>query len=201
MLSSQRCDHAIRNGIGQHVGPLRHRRLRYPDGLGRQGVCATKKADGFGLEHWHAAQVSTLTELSASALTISAVPIDAMARLLKDRVALAIDAGWSVGDLAAAAGTTSSAVSQWKSGATTEIKAKSAHGLERLTGWRSEWWSSGKLPMKIGDPPQQQELWPFEGFDKARFDRLTERQKGFVEKAALEEIERLEAAAGKDRAA
>lgn len=54
--------------------------------------------------------------------------------------------GMTVGRLAKAAGVTSSAVSQWKSGKSTAMKVESAAGLERLTGIRALWIASGHGP-------------------------------------------------------
>jgi hypothetical protein len=72
-----------------------------------------------------------------------------MAVTLQKRVELAIQAGYSVGALAAAAGKKSSAVSQWKSGGVKTIKADSVVGLARLTGWSQEWWATGKGPQEV----------------------------------------------------
>jgi hypothetical protein len=70
-------------------------------------------------------------------------------RTLQQRAQAAIDAGFTNGDMAKAAGVSSGAVSQWISGETKSLKASSAHGLEKLTGWRSEWWSTGKPPKEV----------------------------------------------------
>lgn len=67
-------------------------------------------------------------------------------KTLQQRVEEALDAGFTVGALAEAAGTSSSAVSQWKSGRTQALKAKTAAGLEALTGWSAGWWATGKGP-------------------------------------------------------
>jgi len=75
-----------------------------------------------------------------------------MAIPLKDRVQQAIDAGYTVGQLAKAAGKNSQAVSHWKSGATLTIKADSALGLARLTGWSADWWVTGKGPREDKAP-------------------------------------------------
>jgi hypothetical protein len=65
-------------------------------------------------------------------------------KTLKQRTEEAIAEGFTVGQLAAAAGKTSAAASLWLSGATKTIKADTAIGLEKLTGWRWEWWVTGK---------------------------------------------------------
>ena len=70
-------------------------------------------------------------------------------KTLKERTEFAITQGFSVGRLAKAAGRSSSAVSQWRSGETRELKADSALGLSKLTGWATEWWISGKEPRII----------------------------------------------------
>lgn len=65
-------------------------------------------------------------------------------KTLKERVQHAIDEGFTVGQLSAAAGKSSSAASQWLSGQTKTLKADSAVGLEALTGWNATWWVTGK---------------------------------------------------------
>ena len=67
-----------------------------------------------------------------------------------------MDAGFTNGDLAKAAGVSSGAVSQWLSGNTKKLRGESAAGLQRLTGWSASWWSTGKLPRETSllDHPQ-----------------------------------------------
>jgi transcriptional regulator with XRE-family HTH domain len=67
-------------------------------------------------------------------------------KTLKERTDFAVASGFTVGKLAKAAGKSSSAVSQWRSGETRELKGESAIGLAKLTGWTAEWWISGKEP-------------------------------------------------------
>lgn len=67
-------------------------------------------------------------------------------KTLKQRTEEAIEAGFTVGQLSAAAGKSSSAASQWLSGGTKTLKADSAAGLAALTGWSAEWWATGKGP-------------------------------------------------------
>lgn len=67
-------------------------------------------------------------------------------KTLKERADFAVASGFTVGKLAKAAGKSSSAVSQWRSGETRELKGESAIGLAKLTGWTAEWWISGKEP-------------------------------------------------------
>lgn len=65
-------------------------------------------------------------------------------KTLKQRTEEALAEGFTVGQLAAAAGKTSAAASQWLKGTTKTIKADSAIGLEKLTGWSWVWWATGK---------------------------------------------------------
>lgn len=65
---------------------------------------------------------------------------------LQQRAREAVDAGFTNGQLAKAAGVSSGAVSQWLSGNTRSLRADSAVGLEKLTGWSASWWATGKLP-------------------------------------------------------
>lgn len=133
--------------------PLGHRARRDAyRGCGRGGRAA-KQTDGFGLEH--SCEVSTLTDLSASALTNTAAQISGMALTLKARTQMAIDAGYSVGALATAAGVSSPSVSHWLAGRTKKIKAETAVGLESLTGWNSHWWITGKGPQKKASSPDE----------------------------------------------
>lgn len=73
---------------------------------------------------------------------------------LQQRVQEAIDAGFTNGQLAKAAGVTTGAVSQWTSGGTKSLKAKNAAGLEKLTGWSASWWATGKPPKGVGGVEQ-----------------------------------------------
>jgi hypothetical protein len=65
---------------------------------------------------------------------------------LRDRMAIAIAAGHTPTAMARAADVESAAVSHWIAGRTKTLKAKSALGLAKLTGWNAEWWFSGKGP-------------------------------------------------------
>lgn len=65
---------------------------------------------------------------------------------LQDRVEIAIAEGFRPSHLAKAAGVSSGAVSQWRSGETMALKLESAIGLAALTGWSVEWWSAGVGP-------------------------------------------------------
>jgi len=80
-----------------------------------------------------------------------------MALTLKARTQMAIDAGHSITDLANAAGLSSPAASHWLSGKTKKIKGETAIALEKLTGWNSHWWITGKGPQvkvpELGNPP------------------------------------------------
>lgn len=73
------------------------------------------------------------------------VPILGMSTL-QDRVEIAIAEGFRPARLAKAAGVSSGAVSQWRSGETQALKLESAIGLSALTGWSVEWWSTGVGP-------------------------------------------------------
>lgn len=64
---------------------------------------------------------------------------------LAQRTRQALDAGFTNGDLAKAAGVSTGAVSQWLT-TTKTLKATSATGLSVLTGWNVKWWASGTGP-------------------------------------------------------
>lgn len=67
---------------------------------------------------------------------------------LRDRMAIAIAAGHTPTAMARAAHVESAAVSHWIAGRTKTLKARSALGLAKLTGWNAEWWLSGKGPQE-----------------------------------------------------
>ena len=65
---------------------------------------------------------------------------------LQDRALDAVAAGFKPAELARAAGVSNAAVSHWLAGRSKALKAESAIGLHRLTGWDADWWISGKGP-------------------------------------------------------
>ena len=73
-------------------------------------------------------------------------------KTLQQRTLEALDAGFSIGQLAKAAGVSSPAASLWKSGGTKTLKGDSAAGLEALTGWSATWWATGKGPREANPP-------------------------------------------------
>lgn len=68
---------------------------------------------------------------------------------LKDRIQEIVDAGFKRSALARAAKKTPSAVTQWLSGETQEIKSDSAAGIQALTGFNAVWIATGRLPKKV----------------------------------------------------
>jgi len=99
-------------------------------------------------------EVSTLTKRRASALSARGLLISRVSTL-KQRLQMALDAGFGVAELARAAGVSNSAVSQWKSGNSKAIKGDSAVGLERVTKWRAAWWINGKGPRDVQTQPEK----------------------------------------------
>lgn len=65
-------------------------------------------------------------------------------KTLKQRVADAVAAGYTVGGLATAAGVSSAAASHWSTGKTKSLKGTTATGLAKATGWSALWWATGK---------------------------------------------------------
>jgi len=63
---------------------------------------------------------------------------------LQDRAQEAIDAGFKPAQLARAAGISNAAVSHWLAGRSKALKAESAIGLQKLTGWAADWWITGR---------------------------------------------------------
>ena len=90
---------------------------------------------------------SILNKDKASPLNDLAGLIDDMA--LKDRINEIIKAGYSKAEIARAAGKTPSAVTQWLTGETKEIKADSAAGIQAKTGFSAVWIATGKGPRYI----------------------------------------------------
>lgn len=70
---------------------------------------------------------------------------------LQQRIAQAIEAGFTQADLMRATGKSSGAVSFWANGQTRDLKADSAIGLANLTGWNVQWWAEGKGPRENVD--------------------------------------------------
>jgi transcriptional regulator with XRE-family HTH domain len=111
---------------------------------------------------------------------------------LKDRIQEAIDGSKkSKAAVARDCGVTNAAVTHWLNGTTKSLKAEIALGLEASTGYRARWILYGKGQKRLEDP-----YWPFE-VPLARFQRLTDKGKGFVEYAVQRAIEEWEAKTGK----
>lgn len=72
---------------------------------------------------------------------------------LKERTQIAIDAGHTLAQLARAAGADDAAAAHWKAGRTKTLKAKSALGLAKLTGWSAQWWLDGTGPKIAAQAP------------------------------------------------
>ena len=71
---------------------------------------------------------------------------------LQDRAQEAIDAGLKPAQLARAAGVSNAAVSHWLAGRSKALKAESAIGLQKLTGWAADWWITGKGSKAMQSP-------------------------------------------------
>lgn len=71
---------------------------------------------------------------------------------LSERVQQALDAGWTMSDLARAAGKTSGAASQWRT-TVQRLSGESVAGLARLTGWSTQWWANGVGPREASPRP------------------------------------------------
>lgn len=73
---------------------------------------------------------------------------------LQERIAkLMAETGKTVGDLAAIAGVSSSAVTQWKDGPTKSLKTAPAVKLSTATGFNAMWIATGTGPEKSGVAP------------------------------------------------
>lgn len=113
---------------------------------------------------------------------------------LKDRMEeLKTFTGWNINKICTVAGVISSAVSQWFGKGSKEIHSiqiEPAILLGMATGFNPLWLSKGKLPKMLQGGTTQP--WPFEEVDIARWNALTERQKGQVEKVVNDELFRIE---------
>jgi transcriptional regulator with XRE-family HTH domain len=109
---------------------------------------------------------------------------------LKDRIREAIEgSGKSKADVARDCEVTNAAVTHWLNGDTKSLKAEIALGLEASTGYRARWILHGKGQKRVDSA-----YWPFE-VPLARFERLSDKGKGFVEHAVKRAIEEWEAMA------
>lgn len=133
----------------QLIGPLRHGRRADAAGTGRRGDGATKHVNCRFL--LHEPDISRLTAKGKHPNRAYWENKFTM-KTLKERTEAAIAAGYSVGQLAIAAGKSSSAVSQWRSGLVESLKADSASGLSKLTGWSVDWWATGNGPQVSENP-------------------------------------------------
>lgn len=88
----------------------------------------------------------------ASGLSFSGVQIFYVSTL-EERTLQAIKAGYKPAQLARAAGVDDAAVAHWKAGRTKTLKAKSALGLARMTGWSAQWWLDGTGPKSSAPAP------------------------------------------------
>ena len=70
---------------------------------------------------------------------------------LKDRIQALIDAGFTRTQIAKAAKKSQSAVTQWLSGDTKELKSDSAAGIQAVTGFSAVWLATGQGPRLISD--------------------------------------------------
>lgn len=90
------------------------------------------------------------------------------------------------------------------------LASKTGMTLQRLNNWKTRGVPASSLPAvaqalgwsvnRVLGLPEPQSDWPFETISRERFQRLTPRQAAMVELAALHELERIEAAAGKQQA-
>lgn len=70
---------------------------------------------------------------------------------LKDRIQALIDAGFTRTEIARAAKKSQSAVTQWLSGDTKELKSDSAAGIQAVTGFSAVWLATGSGPRMAAD--------------------------------------------------
>lgn len=92
-------------------------------------------------------------------------------------------------------GVSKQAVHQALNGDTKSMTAENVARAARFLGCDFYWLATGEQPAE--EPDNQ---WPFEAIDRAAFTALTERQKGEVEKAAMDALSQIAARAGNRKA-
>lgn len=85
--------------------------------------------------------------------------------------------------LAEKIGGTIQQVNNWKDRG---VPSKALPDIAAALGW--------SVDTVLGNEPPPADPWPFESVPRARFDKLTERQKGMLERDMLDALERIEAA-------
>lgn len=105
--------------------------------------------------------------------------------------------GWDAAQVAAVAGVSGSAVSQWLGNGSKTInsigKIDAAIYLERKSGFSALWLAKGVGPKRVRDAqPAASGAWPFPDIDFSRFDALSPNQKIEVQAAVRARIERFE---------
>jgi transcriptional regulator with XRE-family HTH domain len=109
---------------------------------------------------------------------------------INEAIQSALDRGMSLGEIARNAGVTASALTQWRTGSTKSLKAKSAEGIESVTGYRAAWLISGKGP-KFPDA-----AWPFDLFTAPDYRMLDDRTRQEIEELIAGKIQRVKLTRG-----
>lgn len=143
LLAPQGSLDAMRLVLRQDVRPLGNsRRCEFTRPRG-SGYGSTQQVDrGFLV---HAPDFSAL-KLESKPPKCEQRSNKATMKTLSERIGAALAAGFTRAQLADAAKKTGAAVSHWQSGLVKSLKADSAAGLAKLTGWNVDWWISGKGP-------------------------------------------------------
>lgn len=113
--------------------------------------------------------------MSASTLNITGGLIHLMS--LQDRITESVNAalakGLTLAEIARAADVTQSALTQWMDGTTKSLKASSAAGLERATGYRAAWLGDGKGRKLLNEAHDNSATWsPQARASAAMIDKL-----------------------------
>lgn len=190
--ASDGCDYAVFESLGEGLGPLADSGRRDADRFGNVFDVAAEQLDCGGLEHrdrrlarlrfnWKPANEKSL-------LNRGAMPT------LEERIKELMDAmGWDVPRVAAIAGVSQSAVSQWIGKGSKEIYSignlEAALLLERASGFSALWLAKGKGPKLVGNTRLGHTVYSVknvtalpEPFDQSSFDALPEQQQQDVAK-------------------
>lgn len=166
------CDcrlHPISDRRRQFERPLRYGGAADADGFGRGCNRTTEETYCVGL--LHDPYVSTLTMSPQARLLVSMVNYRPMLQL-KERIEELMRAkGWSVAQIARAAGVSSSSVSQWLGKGSKEIKSIAlgpALKLEAESGFSALWLSKGEGPKQAPPLPGGEPLAPPPNFADRR---------------------------------
>ena len=140
--------------LRKNLGPLRDRRNRYADGMGRSSRCAAKKVDSFRLAHANSLARSAITGKLAKCTNWLNLPMPTLEDRLRE---VMTSKSWRNADLMRVSGQSSSVVSQWLGKGSKEIKTigklEAAQAIAAASGYATLWIAKGIGPKLTGETP------------------------------------------------